>query len=109
MHDSRREIRPHTSSRARIACGKGGIDLVHYLFTARSVTHAQKMAQALAGAGIGATMRRVGSGVTGTGCGYTLQVGEAKLHRAYDALRESGVRPVKVLRVSDGEMREVLP
>ncbi len=81
----------------------------HYLFTARSITHAQKMAQALSRAGIGATMRRVSSGVTGTGCGYTLQVGETKLHRAYDALRENGVLPVKVFRVSGGEMREVLP
>lgn len=81
----------------------------HYLFTARSITHAQQMAQALSRAGIGATMRRVSGGVTGTGCGYTLQVGETKLRRAYDALRESGARPVKVFRVSGGEMREVLP
>lgn len=81
----------------------------HYLFTARSITHAQQMASALARAGIGATMRRVSGGVTGTGCGYTLQIGETKLRRAYDALREGGLRPVKVLRVSGGETREVLP
>ncbi len=92
-----------------ILCGKGGIKLDHYLFTARSITHAQQMAQALARAGVGATMRRVSSSVTGTGCGYTLQVGEAKLRRAYDALRQVGIHPVKVFRVSGGEMREVLP
>ena len=78
----------------------------HYLFTARSVTHAQQMASALARCGVGATMRRSGGGA---GCGYTLQIGETKLRRAYDALRESGVRPVKVYRVSGGETREVLP
>ena len=81
----------------------------HYLFTARSVTHAQQMASALARHGVGATMRRSGGGVSGTGCGYTLQIGETKLRRAYDALSESGIRPVKVYRVSGGETREVLP
>ena len=81
----------------------------HYLLTARSITHAQQMAQILARAGVGATMRRVNNSLTGSGCGYTLQVGESKFRRAYDALREVGVRPVKVFRVSGGEMREVLP
>lgn len=81
----------------------------HYLFTARSVTHAQRMAHALASVGIGTSMKRVSNQVTGSGCGYTLQVGEGKLHRAYDALRASDLRPVKVFRVSGGELREVLP
>ena len=81
----------------------------HYLFTARSVTHAQQMARVLSRAGVGSTMRRVSKGVTGIGCGYTLQVGESKLRRAYDALNAEGVRPVKVFHVSGSETREVLP
>ena len=46
----------------------------YYLFVARSVTHAQQMAGVLSGAGVSAKIRRAGSGVTGRGCGYTLEI-----------------------------------
>ena len=79
----------------------------HYLFTARSVTHAQRMAQALARRGVGVTLRRAGNTVTQNGCGYTLQVSERHFPRAADVLREEGLRPVRVLHVMGGTPREV--
>lgn len=79
----------------------------HYLFTARSITHAQQMAQVLERSGVYIKMRRVGAGVTKSGCGYTLQVPARQFSRAAELLREAGLRPVKVFRVSNGQRREV--
>ena len=58
----------------------------YYLFAARSVTHAQRMARLLSDAGISAKIRRAG---------------------AMQACRAGGVLPVKVLFVSDDGMQEV--
>ena len=80
----------------------------HYLFTARSITHAQQMARALERAGVGVRLRRVGGGFTKNGCGYTLQVAGRKYRAAADALREAGLRPVKVFRVVNGASQEVM-
>ena len=79
----------------------------HYLFTARSITHAQQMAKVLERGGIFVKMRRVGTNVTKSGCGYTLEVPERKYSRSIELLREAGLRPVKVLHVSGGAAREV--
>ena len=46
----------------------------YYLFAARSVTHAQRMARLLSDAGISAKIRRAGAAITERGCGYTLAV-----------------------------------
>ena len=54
----------------------------YYLFAARSVTHAQRMARLLSDAGISAKIHRAGAEIT-------------------------GVLPVKVLFVSDDGMQEV--
>ena len=81
----------------------------HYLFTARSVTHAQRMAQELERSGIYVKMRRVGRELTNSGCGYTLQVPERRYTQAVDTLRIAGVRPVRVFFVSGGVMHEVAP
>ena len=81
----------------------------YYLFTARSVTHAQRMAQVLERSGIYVKMRRVGKELTKSGCGYTLQVPERRYTQAVDTLRVAGVRPVGVFSVSGSAMREVAP
>ena len=44
-----------------------------YLLTARSVTHAQRMTQALEQNGVRAAMGRAPVGLTGSGCGYVLR------------------------------------
>lgn len=79
----------------------------YYLFTARSITHAQQMAQTLERVGVYLKMRRIGSAVTGRGCGYTLQVPKRQFQRAAAALREAGQKPVKVFLVSGGMRKEV--
>ena len=99
----------------------------YYLFVARSVTHAQQMAGVLSGAGVSAKIRRAGSGVTGRGCGYTLEVAERNYAaairrlqdaleisrrnyaRALDACRTGGVQPVRVILVSGDTRQEVTP
>lgn len=79
----------------------------HYLFTARSITGAQQMARALEHVGVPVKLRRVGNSVTKSGCGYTLQVPERKYRAAADALREAGLRPVRVYHVVGGVTKEV--
>ena len=71
----------------------------YYLFAARSVTHAQRMARLLSDAGISAKIRRA--------CGYTLEIPRRHAARAMQACRAGGVLPVKVLFVSDDGMQEV--
>lgn len=79
----------------------------HYLITARSITHAQRMAQILERAGIPVTMRRVGRELTKSGCGYTLQIPQRRYALAIETLRGAGVRPVRVFSVAGGVMHEV--
>ena len=80
----------------------------HYLFTARSITHAQSMAKALERSGINVRVRRIGSGMTKSGCGYTLEVASRHFPTAADLLRAAGQHPVKVFHVVNGVNREVV-
>lgn len=80
----------------------------HYLLTAHSITHVQQMAKALERTGINAKIRRVGTGVTKSGCGYILQVSGRQYPRCAQLLRGAGVRPVRVLHVTDAGTQEVV-
>ena len=79
----------------------------HYLLTARSITHAQRMAQALERAGIHVQLRRAGNGITKNGCGYTIQLPARLFRRASEALRAAGAPPVRVYHVSGGVSKEL--
>lgn len=80
----------------------------YYLFAARSVTHAQRMARLLSDAGISAKIRRAGAAITERGCGYTLEIPRPpRGARHARPARAGGVLPVKVLFVSDDGMQEV--
>ncbi len=79
----------------------------YYLFVARSITHAQRMAGALSEAGVPSRIRRAGAGISERGCGYTLEISQRSFLRAREACRASGVLPTRVLLVSGGERREV--
>ncbi len=79
----------------------------HYLFTARSITHAQRMAQVLERAGVPVKMRRIGRELTKSGCGYMIQIPQRRYAQAVEALHDAGVRPVKVFSMSGGMMHEV--
>ena len=81
----------------------------YYLFTARSITHAQRMEQVLERSGIYVKIRRVGKELTKSGCGYTLQVPERRYAQALEALRAADVRPVRIFSVLGGVMYEVAP
>ena len=72
----------------------------YYLFAARSVTHAQRMARLLSDEGVPVK-------ITGHGCGYTLEVSAKYFARAAQACRAGGVLPVKTLLSSNGTMREM--
>ena len=79
-----------------------------YLLTARSVTHAQRMAQALAQNGIRAAMGRAPVGLTGSGCGYVLRLrGQTRTAAALRLLREAGFAPAQVFVRRDDEYSEV--
>ena len=70
-----------------------------YLLTARSVTHALRMAQALAQHGIRAAMGRAPVGLTGSGCGYVLRMqGHRAAEEAAELLRGLGFAPLRVFR-----------
>ena len=66
-----------------------------YLLTARSVTHAQRMAQALAQNGIRAAMGRAPVGLTGSGCGYVLRLPASRAPEAAVLLRSLGIGPLR--------------
>lgn len=78
-----------------------------YLFTARSVTHARQMAEALGRGGIHVRIRRVSGAEALRGCGYTLEVSERQYTDALQLLRGEKLRPVRIYAVSGGKMREV--
>ena len=79
----------------------------YYLFAARSVTHAQRMARRLSDAGLSARIRRAGAAITERGCGYTLEISRRQAARAMQACRTGGVLPVKVILVSPDGRQEV--
>ena len=79
-----------------------------YLITARSVTHAQRMAQALERRGVRAVVARAPMGLTGNGCGYVLRLrGRERTAAALRLLREAGFAPAQVFCREDDRFREV--
>ena len=79
-----------------------------YLLTARSVTHAQRMAQALAQNGIRAAMGRAPVGLTGSGCGYVLRMqGRRAAEEAATLLRGLGFAPLRVFQRQGHRYSEV--
>ena len=79
-----------------------------YLITARSVTHAQRMAQALERRGVRAVVARAPMGLTGKGCGYVLRLrGRERTAAALRLLREAGCAPAQVFCREDDRFREV--
>lgn len=79
----------------------------YYLFVARSVTHAQRMARALSDAGISSRIRRAGADISARGCGYTLELSARSAHRAAEVCRAANVMPTRILRVAGGSKQEV--
>lgn len=79
-----------------------------YLITARSVTHAQRMAQVLERRGLRVAVARAPMGLTGKGCGYVLRLrGRPRMEAALRLLREAGFVPAQVFRRRDDGYEEV--
>lgn len=79
-----------------------------YLITARSVTHAQRMAQVLERRGLRVVVARAPMGLTGKGCGYVLRLrGRSRTEAALRLLREAGFVPTQVFRRRDDGYEEV--
>ena len=84
-----------------------GICMDRYLFTARSVTHAQQMMRVLENAGISTKVRRASAALTQRGCGYTLEIAPHRYEKALEALEAAQVKPIKIFLVRDGIRQEV--
>ena len=79
-----------------------------YLITARSVTHAQRMAQVLERRGLRVAVARAPMGLTGKVCGYVLRLrGRPRMEAALRLLREAGFVPTQVFRRRDDGYEEV--
>ena len=78
-----------------------------YLMTARSVTQAQRMMQALSQHGIRAAMGRAPVGLTGSGCGYVLRLPVSRAPEAAVLLRSLGIGPLRVFQRQGSAYNEV--
>lgn len=80
-----------------------------YLIVCRSLTYAQRSAAALEQSGVPATIVRSPTGVSASGCSYSVKIASKRLTDALAALNRAGLAPVSVYMASgDGSYREVL-
>ena len=78
-----------------------------YLLTARAITQAQRMAQALERAGIRAAVQRLPTGLSTQGCANAVRVGAKDFPEAVYAARRAGVGPLKIYGHDSRGYREV--
>ena len=79
----------------------------YYLFTARSITQAQRMAQVLEQAGMHAGVQRLPMGLSNQGCAYGVRVNVSQYERALALVQSMGMGPLKVFVHSQAGFREV--
>lgn len=82
--------------------------MVYYLIICRSLTYAQRTAQALERAGITAHILRSPKSITGEGCSHAVKVSERNLADALIVLARVGLTPKRVFIITgDGSYKEV--
>ena len=82
--------------------------MVYYLIICRSLTYAQRTAQALERAGITAHILRSPKSISGEGCSHSVKVSERNLPDALVVLNRVGLKPKRVfIMSSDGSYKEV--
>lgn len=82
--------------------------MVYYLIICRSLTYAQRTAQALERAGITAHILRSPTSITGEGCSHAVKVSERNLADALVVLARVGLTPKRVFIITgDGSYKEV--
>ncbi|SBW04537.1 conserved hypothetical protein [uncultured Eubacteriales bacterium] len=82
--------------------------MVYYLIICRSLTYAQRTAQALERAGITAHILRSPRAVTDQGCSHAVKISERNLSDALQVLKRVGLSPKQIFIIdSDGSYKEV--
>lgn len=82
--------------------------MVYYLIICRSLTYAQRTAQALERTGISAHILRSPKSISGEGCSHSVKVSERNLTDALLVLNRVGLAPKRVfVQGSDGSYKEV--
>ncbi|MEG1720124.1 MAG: DUF3343 domain-containing protein [Pseudoflavonifractor sp.] len=82
--------------------------MVYYLIICRSLTYAQRTAQALERAGITAYILRAPKSISGEGCSHGVRVGERNIRDALLLLSRVGLSPSRIFMINhDGSYREV--
>ena len=82
--------------------------MVYYLIICRSLTYAQRTAQALERAGITAHILRSPRSISGEGCSHAVKVSERNLADALTILGRVGLAPRRVfIQSADGSYKEV--
>lgn len=68
----------------------------HYLIIARSITQAQRIEATLERVGIHAQIFRASGELTNLGCAYAVQIPEASLSAALNAMHQAKLNPIKI-------------
>lgn len=80
----------------------------YYLFIARSVTYAQRMARALDRCGVSASVMRAPTGLSELGCAYAVRLRRSQADVALDCLRRVQLAPKHIYVRSENSYREVV-
>ena len=78
-----------------------------YWIIARSVTYAQRMEKALAGAGIRTRIFRAPRELRDRGCAYAVELSGGALRPALAILRGAGLDPMRLYQLQNGTYREL--
>lgn len=79
----------------------------YYLFTARSITQAQRMAQVLGRSGIRSGIQRLPVGLSTQGCAYGVKIETKWYEQSLSLVQSAGLGPVKVFRYEQQGFVEV--
>lgn len=79
----------------------------YYWLVARSITHAQRLEEAMKQEGIRVKSSKAPAGLTEKGCAYVLQLPAHRYRAAMQALRGADLKPYKVFYHTEDETREV--
>ena len=82
---------------------------MRYIFMCRSLTYAQSAARVLEKDAISAAVKKAPSGLSGSGCSYSVSISYAKGAAAAGVLRREGLLQGKVFLLrDDGSYTEVI-
>lgn len=83
--------------------------MVSYLIICRSLTYAQRTANALERAGITAYIQRTPRVIAGEGCSHAVKISQRRLPEALRVLNRVGLSPQRLFVLDlDGSYREVV-